>query len=396
MATSAHTSTGVTCGAGLSTRSELRAALDEALDQAQSQLTGACDLAFAFISARYAEPWDGIAGRLADRLQCPATLGCTGESIVGLGREIEQEPAVAVWLAHLSGARLTPMRLSYERTPEGGSFTGWPHDLPGQWTPGSALFCLADPFSFPADELIARINEDHPGVPVLGGMASGAARPGENRLILGAEVFDDGAATVLVEGLTSLRTIVSQGCRPIGQPLVVTKADRNVILELGGAPALEKLHAIYADLTAEEQQLVRHGLHVGLVTNEYQADFRRGDFLVRNVIGADPKTGAVAIGDYVRVGQTVQYHIRDAATADEDLRSLLATVDTASPPAGALLFTCNGRGTRLFPRPNHDVSCLTDALGPLPTAGFFAQGELGPIGGKNFLHGFTASIAIFG
>jgi small ligand-binding sensory domain FIST len=195
-----------------------------------------------------------------------------------------------------------------------------------------------------------------------------------------------------------MRSVVSQGCRPIGRPLVVTKCERNLLIELGGKPALEQLRELWPSLSEKDQKLVQSGLHVGLVINEYQEQFSRGDFLVRNVVGVDPERGIIAMGDYARVGQTVQFHVRDAQTADEDLRELLAHGNHPSEsasPKGALLFTCNGRGTRLFSDPHHDARSLSDAWPELPAAGFFAQGEIGPIGGKNFLHGFTASIALF-
>ncbi|HMF13874.1 MAG TPA: FIST C-terminal domain-containing protein, partial [Gemmataceae bacterium] len=206
-----------------------------------------------------------------------------------------------------------------------------------------------------------------------------------------------GAVAALIHGAVRISSVVSQGCRPIGQPFVVTRAEANVIHELGGVPPLVQLKEMFKTLTEREQQLVRHGLHVGRVLNEYQDEFHRGDFLVRNVIGADPQSGAIAIGDYVRPGQTVQFHVRDEETADEDLRHLLANSrkQAAPQPRGALLFTCNGRGTRLFSSADHDALCIRKSLGEIPLAGFFAQGEIGPVTGKNFLHGFTASVAIF-
>jgi small ligand-binding sensory domain FIST len=256
---------------------------------------------------------------------------------------------------------------------------------------------LGEPFSFPADWLLERLNEDQPQIPVIGGMASGAHGPGGNRLLINENVLDQGAVAALVHGPVRIETVVSQGCRPVGRTFVVTKAEQNVIFELSGQPALAQLQAVFDDLSPDEQRLVQKGLHVGRVINEYQDAFKRGDFLVRNCIGADRNTGAMAIGDYVRPGQTVQFHVRDARTADEDLRELLraAQEKRKSAATGALLFTCNGRGTRMFDVANHDAGVLSELLGELPLAGFFAQGEIGPIGGKNFLHGFTASAALF-
>jgi len=233
-------------------------------------------------------------------------------------------------------------------------------------------------------------------VRVVGGMASSATQPGENRLFLGPRTHSTGAAAVLLRGDVRLKTVVSQGCRPIGRPLVVTKAERNVLIELGGKRALLQLKEIFDSLPTREQQLVQRGLHVGRVVNEYREQFELGDFLIRNVIGIDPNEGTIAIGDFFRPGQTVQFHIRDHETADDDLRQHLAAASQAGPtPAGALLFTCNGRGARLFGKPHHDATCVREAWGNIPLAGFFAAGEIGPVGNQNYMHGFTASLAVF-
>ena len=381
--------------AALSTDADTGKAVAEVC-RARERLGGPADLAMLFVSHHHGPDFDAFVARVRELTGARCLLGCTGESIVGTGKEIEEQPAVSLWLARLPGVSLTPMHLEFARTPEGGTFVGWPESLPDPWPQGAALFLLAEPFSFPADSLLERLDEDHPGAPVLGGMASGASSPGENRVFLNGEAFDSGAVTVLVHGDVEVRSVVSQGCRPIGRPLVVTKADRNVILELGGRPPLAHVQEIFDASSPAEQQLMQRGLHVGRVTSEYREQFTRGDFLVRNVIGADRESGAVAIGDFVRPGQTVQFHVRDAGSADEDLRVLLDAARTAATPAlGALIFTCNGRGTRLFPEPHHDASVVGQVLGEIPTAGFFAQGEIGPIGGRNFLHGFTASVALF-
>ena len=202
---------------------------------------------------------------------------------------------------------------------------------------------------------------------------------------------------VVLQGAPVVRSIVSQGCRPIGRHQVITRGHDNIIEQLGGKPPFEYLQQLWQELSPRDQELFQQGLHVGLVTNEYQGEFKRGDFLVRNVIGLERETGSMALTDRIRVGQTVQFHVRDAETADEDLRELLQQDRTSHPQSagGALLFTCNGRGTRLFEEPHHDAGLLQSEAGRLPTAGFFAQGELGPIGGQNFIHGFTASVVLF-
>ncbi len=381
----------------VSVLSELEGTAEAARDVCRrglAELGAAPHLAIVFAAFHHQPKFDQLAKILHDELGTDCLLGCTGESIVAGNRELESCPAIALWLAHLPGTTLVPMHLEFEATPDGGTFGGWPRSLDVDWPQGSSLLLLGEPFSFPADVLLARLNDDQRGVGVSGGMASGGWGVGENRLILGGSSLDRGAVAVLLHGATRVRTVVSQGCRPVGRPLVVTKVEQNVLLELGGKPALAQLQEIFGTLSAHEQGLFRHGLHVGQVINEYQDQFGRGDFLVRNVQGADPQSGAIAVGDYLRVGQTVQFHVRDAGTADEDLDAMLRAAQNDNHCLAALLFTCNGRGTRLFDAPDHDAGTLALHYPGLPIAGFFAQGEIGPVGGKNFLHGFTASIAL--
>ncbi len=381
----------------LSTHGNLAAATQEVCDRVAAKLTNGVDLAMLFVSSDLAEDIEQVAIAVRNRLGPIHLLGCTGEAIVGTAREVEGETALSLWAARLPNTTLRTMHLSFERSPEGGAIIGWPDDLPAEWPADSAVVMLGEPYSFPADALLERLNEDQPGVPVIGGMASGGMGPGENRVLLDANVFDEGAVAVMLHGGVRVRTVVSQGCRPIGRHFVITKAEQNVIYELGGRPALLQLKEIFDTLPTREQQLVQRGLHVGRVVSEYQDQFEQGDFLVRNVMGIDPDKGAVVITDFARVGQTVQFHIRDDQTADEDLRQMLtrAKQDAAAAPSGGLLFTCNGRGTRLFREPHHDAHAIEKTLGDIPLAGFFAAGELGPVGGKNFMHGFTASLALF-
>lgn len=369
----------------------------DASHRALAELGAAPNLAIAFASFHHQPQFDALAEILHRELAADCLVGCTGESVVCNEREIEGGAALALWLAHLPHTTVVPVHLEFEATSEGGTISGWP-DSWGEGPPeGASLIVLAEPFSFPADVLLSRLNDDWPHLQVVGGMASGGSGPGQNRLLVGDRTLDAGAVGVVLYGETRLRSVVSQGCRPIGRPLVVTKADRNVILELGGRPALAHLQEVFESLSSDDQTLARQGLHVGQVINEYQDHFGRGDFLIRNVQGADPQSGAIAIGDFVRVGQTVQFHVRDAATADEDLVAMLAAAkaDGDRDCLAALLFTCNGRGTRLFDSADHDAAAVARHWQGLPVAGFFAQGEIGPVGGKSFVHGFTASIALF-
>jgi small ligand-binding sensory domain FIST len=325
-------------------------------------------------------------------------LGCSGEAIVSNDQEIEKGPAVSLWLGRWQQpVELAPFHLMLEETPDGFSILGWPDALLNADPTQAALLLLADPFTFPVDACLHEVNENHAGLRVLGGMASGGRQAGEIGLLLGNRAYAHGAVGVLLQGPIHVRTIVSQGCRPIGQHLVITRAQENIIEELGGQAPLARLQQLWQELSPRDQQLFRQGLHIGRVIDEYQGDFQRGDFLVRNVLGLDKESGALALTDHVRVGQTVQFHVRDAETADEDLHALLQMDmhSHKSAPAGVLLFTCNGRGTRLFARPHHDAGVIRQEVGEVPVAGFFAQGELGPIGGQNFIHGFTASVVLF-
>jgi small ligand-binding sensory domain FIST len=231
----------------------------------------------------------------------------------------------------------------------------------------------------------------------MGGIASGGLRFGQSRLFLDGRVLSRGAVGVSLPD-AEIHSLVAQGCRPVGDPFTTTRADGNVIFELGGRSPLDRLRELAAALPARDRELLAQGVHLGMVINEYQADRGQGDFLIRSVVGTDPQSGAIAVGDEVTAGQTVQFHVRDAQSADEDLRRLLEREAAAlgdRRPAGALLFTCNGRGSRLFPGPDHDAGLLAEVLGDVPAAGFFCAGELGPVGGQNFLHAFTASIAVF-
>ena len=383
--------------AALSTEGETSLAVDEVCRRIRESMTTHLDLAIVFVSHHHVAHFDRLASDICEALGTDRLVGCTGESIVGTGCEMENQPAISLWAASFPQTTVVPMRLRVEQTSEGQLVVGWPDDLPTTWPAGAALIILADPYSFPAPSVIQRLNEDQPGTCVLGGMASGGMGPGKNALFFESQMLHEGAVAVWIHGATQVHSVVSQGCRPIGRPFVITKAEQNVIQELGGRPAVIQLKQVFDELSTSDQALVQNGLHVGSVVNEYQDQFELGDFLVRNVEGLDPDSGAIAVGDFMRPGKTIQFHVRDQHSADAELRELLSKVkhETTKTPVSALLFTCNGRGTRLFTAPDHDAGCVQEILGDIPVAGFFAQGELGPVGGKNFLHGFTASIALF-
>ena len=318
-------------------------------------------------------------------------IGCVAEAVAGGSREVESEPAVSLWLA----AELGPVEtftMEFVRTPSGGAFGGYRFE---QAAGVSLMIC--DPFTFPVSDLLAHLNEHVPGATVMGGMASGGLRQRQSRLFLDGRVVSQGAVGASLPQ-AEVHPLVAQGCRPVGSPYTTTRADGNVIFELGGRSPLDRLRDLAAALPTPDRELLAQGVHLGMVIDEYQAEPGQGDFLIRGLAGIDPDSGAIAVGDDVAVGQTVQFHVRDAGSADEDLRRTLEREAAAlgnRRAAGALLFTCNGRGSRLFAEPDHDAGMLAEVLGNIPVAGFFCAGELGPVGGQNFLHAYTASIALF-
>ena len=377
-------------GAALSTAPEARAAAIEAAQGARKDIGDqAPSLAVVFASPHFSPKADVLLDAVHEAAGPRALIGCVAESVLGGSMEIEGAPAVAVWLAALE-TDVETFSVEFSGDAEEPVLMGWPEE------PSKAFIVVCDPYTFPADLLLGHVNESSPGTVIAGGMASGGSGPGQTVLFLDRRVLRSGAVGARLTGDFDVVTLVSQGCRPVGSVFTVTRAEQNVVYELGGKPAVDRIKELYASLPQEDKQLLAQGLFVGRVIDEYKPEFERGDFLIRGVMGADPESGAIAIGDRVQVGETVQFHVRDAASADEDLRATLerAGERIGGAPAGALLFTCNGRGSRMFSTPSHDAALVTEKLAGAPLAGFFCAGELGPVGGKNFLHGFTASMAL--
>ena len=376
-------------GVGLSTTLDPRAAAAEATLLASDPLNGARpNLAVLLTSPHHAGHAREVLEIVHKFAQPTALIGCVAEAVVAGRREIERTPAVVVWLAELPQAP-EAFHVEFLRTPSGGLIGGYRFDHRRD-----LHLLLPDPYTFPTHLLFSHLNTQEPGTTIIGGLASGAAEPGQATLFCDDKVLASGAVGARLLGLRA-RSVVSQGCRPIGNPYTVTAAEGPIITELAGRPPLRLLEEIVTALSAPEQVLVSRGLHVGLAIDEYKSELARGDFLIRAVTGVDEATGAIRVGDHVDVGTTVQFQVRDATTADQDLRESLLHARAEGRPLGALLFTCNGRGSRLFDAPDHDATMISDLLGDIPLAGFFAAGELGSVGGKNFLHGFTASMALF-
>jgi small ligand-binding sensory domain FIST len=378
----------------LSRKTDTEAAARDLADAIRMQIgTAPIDLAFIFFSAHHAGKASMIATMLQEELRAKICTGCSGEGVIASSEEIETAAALTVWVARLPDVGLTPLRLSVSQLQDQIRMPGWPEPGPED----STFLLLADPFSTPMQEVLSLMTDRYPHGKAVGGLAGGGQDSGENRLLLNDEVFDGGVVGVQLTGPIAVRTVTSQGCRPVGERFVVTRAEQNLIYELGGVSALKRLQDVFESLGGAHRRNAHRALHLGIVIDEHRSHFERGDFLVRNLIGADQQAGAVAIGDVVQEGQTVQFHLRDAKSASDDLHFLLAADRTKhqSPPLGALLFSCCGRGEGLFGHPHHDIGVVQERLGPIPTAGFFAQGEIGPVGGRNFLHGYTASVVIF-
>ena len=354
------------------------------------------DVAFAFMTAHHRDDADAVIERLWLELDPQTIVGCSAEGVIGGDLEIERQPGLAVLAAEMPLVRIHPFHVGGE--------TDWRHVLTdadelaervGYGPETRAVIGFGDPFTTPTDPFLKALDDACPAAPLVGGMASSARQPGQNVLLRNDQVLTDGFVGVSFSGPVEVETVVSQGCRPIGRPMVVTKSHDNIVEALGGRPALEVLRDTVMELGEDDRHHLANGLFLGRAISEYRERFGRGDFLVRNVIGVDDESKSLGVADYVRTGQTVQFHVRDAATAGEDLGMLLESQKAAERAAGGLLFSCNGRGTRLFDVHCHDIGLARKAMPTTPVAGFFAAGELGPVGGKNFIHGHTASFALF-
>jgi len=346
------------------------------------------------------QAWDGFDARelspiLAKHLAPLHTLGCNASGVVAGRREVEAKPAVAVLAMRLPGVRVTGFTLSpreLERMEDGHSLVAaldlYPTDRP-------KFLAFSDPKTCDPQRLTEIFNQAYPGSPLVGGLSSGLMLRRATWMLLGSEIVEDGTAAVALTGDVEFETMVAQGCRPIGEPLVVTRAEGNLLQELGGRPPLEVLRETLARCTPEDQLLARESLFAGLARDERRSGFRRGDFLVRNLLGFDSDSGALKVGASLRRGQTLQFQLRDAQTSDLDLQSMLGALpDAGSAPRGALLVNCCGRGEGLYGDGDHDAALVQSMRGPMPMAGLFASGEYGPVDGRNFVHGSTSSLVV--
>jgi small ligand-binding sensory domain FIST len=384
---------GIRIGAGVCVEPDPLAAGLRAAGGAASGLSGKpADVAVVFASGDHLAAPEALLEGVHSALTPGVLIGCGAGGVLGEGHEHESGTAVAVWAATLGAGSATAFRAIASGPEVGAEIEGLP-DLDG----AAATILLADPYSFSSDAALAELAGSAPAVPVLGGVSSARTPAGSSALFLGEEVLADGAVGIGLAGVDML-PCVSQGAAPLGREVTITRGEGNVIYQLAGQPALETIARIISELTPRERALVARGILIGIVIDTGKPEYQQGDFLVRGVLGADRDTGAMAVGTTVHTGQIVRLHVRDARSADADLRRALqlrVEAMAGRAPAGALLFSCNGRGRAMFSVGDHDAATVQRELGGAPSAGFFAAGEIGPIGGRSFLHGFTATVAVF-
>ncbi len=389
--------TNMKAAAALATGSDWSEALEASLSQTLGELEGhPVDLVMLFASAEYAPHYAEMVAETQRRLSPRVLIGCSGQGIIGGDREVETEPAVSVLAFSLPGARLQPVHVRQVDIHDAEAGGRWLNTHGITVADVNAWILLTDPFSLDPERLIATLSQGYPGIDVIGGLASGNMRVQETHLFLDGQVLKEGAIALAVGGQYTVQTVVAQGAEPIGRPWTITAATDNFVETLGMRPAVEILMETVQALPPDMQERARRNLLVGLAMNEYRDEFRRGDFLIRNLMGVNQDEGWIAIGQRPSVGQTLQFQIRDPQAADSDLLAMLNDAKVSlgeTAPVGALLCACNGRGAGLFGSPNHDAHMVSEQFGPLPVAGFFCNGEIGPVGGKPFVHGYTASIA---
>src|SRR5881397_2497980 len=355
-------------------------------------------LGLVFMSPRFFSHAGAVLELLRVHARVPLLAGCSGASLIAGGREIEEAAGLVVGLYSLPEAELKPIRLLQEQVEESSGPAYWLGETQVAAEETNGWLAFLDPFSFDGESWLRGWNEAYAPRPIVGGLASGDHTAQSTQLYLNGDVFTDGGIAISIGGGVRLASVISQGCTPIGETWTITRAEGNVIHEIGNRPAYAVLAETFNALPPAEQQQARRNLFVGLVVNEYLEEFHRGDFLIRQLLGADARSGAIAVGALVRTGQTMQFQRRAASAGTEDIEALLARARGQLKDHtvyGGCLCSCNGRGARLFGQPDHDARHVQQAFGPIGLAGFFCNGEIGPIGEENFLHGYTASLALF-
>jgi len=380
----------------LSGKERTEEAFADAAAEVRRGLSGApADLVLAFASPHHLEACARLPSLVETALPGALLAGCTGRGIIGAGHEVEDAPALSLTAASLPGVRLTPFHLDQSDLPGSADAQEWRETVDVDPATKPQFLLLADPLTVDAPALIAGLDAAYPASSKIGGLASGGPVPGANRVFLGGRAYRSGVAGVALAGNVAVETIVAQGCRPVGNPMIATRCHGNVLHEVDGRAPLEVLRELHPSLPPRDQELFRHSLFLGVEMRQ-AVEYREGELLVRNLMGMDPKTGALVVGAELHPMQVVQFLLRDARTAEEDLTRLLdRSAARGRPPSGALLFSCLGRGAHLFGRPDHDTDLFRAKVGAVPLGGFFCNGEIGPVGGATFLHGYTSAFALF-
>lgn len=355
-------------------------------------------LGLVFMSPRYFSQAKQVLEILRVHAQIPLLAGCSSQSLIVGEEEVEQNAGLTLALYAMPGANVKAFHFTQEQVEEANGPGYWPLETGIEPNETNGWLVFIDPFHLDSETWLRTWNEAYAPLPVMGGLASGDISEQSTQVYLSGEVFEEGGVAISIGGDVKLAGVTSQGCTPIGDTWTLTKVDQNIIHEIGNRPAYEVLAETFNTLSPDEQKSARGNLFIGLVVNEYLDEFHRGDFLIRNLLGADPSSGSIAVGALPRLGQTVQFQRRSAAAATEDMNELLARMKTNLGDGtiyGGCLCSCNGRGQNMFGKPNHDAQMVQQRLGPFGLAGFFCNGEIGPIGERNFLHGYTASLALF-
>ena len=371
------------------------AAVAEVAQMLQGELGGQRpDLVWLFVSPAFSEAYDLIRDIIGDVLQGAVIVGSSGGGVLAAGAEVEHhEPALAAMGAVLPDVQITVRHLETPDFPDGEAADEWRRYIDIEADPSLAFIVLPDPFTCDVDVLLAGLDAAYPTVPKVGGLVSGGQRPGDHALYVGDARRNRGAVLVALQGNLSVETVVAQGCRPVGEPMLVTRCQENVVLELNQKPPVEVLQSLAENLP--QSVFSRHGFFLGIEMRD-QREYQPGDFLIRNLLGVEKSSGGLVVGAMVRQFQAVQFHVFDRAAAVADLASQLERQATEHGPAnGALLFSCLGRGQGLFNEPDHDSRQVREYLESPALAGFFCNGEIGPVGGQTFLHGYTSAIAVF-
>ncbi len=385
----------------ISRRPDAADAFAECVGLIGAQLRGGSpDLVLVFASPHHAAGAQRMSALARQRFPRALLVGCTGGGVIGDAHEVEEGPALSLTAAVLPGVTLTGFHVdATSLPPPEAAAAEWRAVVGVEAEREPKILLLGDPFTLDASALVSGLDRAYPGLPKFGGLASGGRRPGENRLLLGASVHRSGAVGVAFSGDVAVDTVIAQGCRPIGKPMLVTRCQSGLVQELEQGKPLRALTELYGSLSSRDRQLMETSLFLGIDMREDRVEYDPGELLVRNLVGADQETGALAVAAELRPMQVVQFVLRDARTAEEDLRRMLERCRRAKGrgrPAGALLFSCVGRGAGLFGRPDHDTALFEENLGPTPLGGFFCNGEIGPVGGTTFLHGYTSAFALFG